>query len=162
MLRFIPRLFVVVAIILASCTNRNGQGSQSKNDTVTAIELAVKTALVEDFPEMEPVKRKNGDSIFITSNLLSLSHLPQKIDSFRFKILPDTLICAAIKTDTLSHKTDTLSQVLPNYLKVSSFEKRDTGYFVQLESLSCPAGGEGGSVGIFIVKSKDTFIFKKK
>lgn len=154
MLRFVHKIFVIV-IVLASCTNRNGQVSQSKNDTVTAIELAVKTALVEDFPEMDPVKSKNGDSIFITSSLLSLSHLPQKIDSFRFKILPDTLICAAIKTDTLS-------QVLPNYLKVSSFEKRDTGYFVQLESLSCPAGGEGGSVGIFIVKSKDTFVFKKK
>lgn len=153
MLRSIHKIFLVV-IVLASCTNRSGQVSQSKNDTVTAIELAVKTALVEDFPEMEPVKRKSGDSIFITSSLFSLSDLPQKIDNFKFIILPDTLICATIKLDT--------SQNRPNYIKLSSFEKRDTGYFVQLESLSCPAGGEGGSVGIFIVKSKDTFVFKKK
>jgi len=153
MLRYIYKIFITM-IVLASCTNRNGQVSQSKNDTVTAIELAVKTALVEDFPEMEPVKRKNGDSIFITSSLLSLSHLPQKIDSFRFKIMPDTMICATIKLDT--------SQDIPNYLKLSSFEKRDTGYFVQLESLSCQSGGEGGSVSIFIVKTEDRFVFKER
>lgn len=155
MQHFKSRMFILL-VMVASCTNRDGQVSQSKNDTTTAIELAVKTALEEDFPEMAPVKRKDKlkDSIFITTNLLPLANLPQRIDSFRFKILPDTLVCSAIKSDTLSGD-------FPNYIKLLAFEKRDTGYFVQLESLSCQSGGEGGSVGIFIVKTKDKFVFKK-
>lgn len=156
MLRFNNKIFILL-VMVASCTNRDGQVSQSVNDTTKAIELAVKTALEEDFPEMEPVKKRSrfNDTIFLTTNLFPLSHLPQSIDSFRFKVLPDTLICSVIKSDSLSGEW-------PNYLKLSSFEKRDTGYFVQLESLSCQRGGEGGSVGIFIIKTKDTFVFKKK
>ena len=156
MLRFNNKIFIML-VMLASCANRDGQGTQSGNDTTKAIELAVKTVLEEDFPEMEPVKKRSNlkDSIFLTTTLLSLSHLPQRVDSFRFKVLPDTLICSVIRLDTLSGD-------LPNYLKLTSFEKRDTGYFVELESLSCQRGGESGSVGVFIVKSKDTFVFQKK
>ena len=154
--RFSNKIFILL-IILASCANRNNQVSQSKNDTTKVIELAVRTVLEGDFPDVAAVKRKDklNDSIFFTTNLLPLSTLPQSVDSFRFKILPDTLICTIIKSDSASGE-------LPNYLKLRSFEKSDTGYFVQLESLSCLPSGGGGSVSIHIVKTKDTFVSKKK
>lgn len=157
MLRFSNRIFILL-VMVASCTNRDSQVSQSGNDTTKAIELAIKTILEEDFPDAPAMKKVAlfHDSIFFAaSNLLPTSSLPERVDSFHIQVLADTLLCARMKSDT-SYKE------LPNYLKLDSFENRDTAYFVKLESLNCLPAGEGGSVGIFIVKSKDTFVFKKK
>jgi hypothetical protein len=154
----LSKILLISLIILVSCTNRDAQVSSSKNDTTKAIELAIKTILEEDFPDAPAMKKVAlfHDSIFFAaSNLLPASSLPERVDSFHIKVLTDTLLCARMKSDT-SYKD------LPNYLRLDSFENRDTAYFVKLESLNCLPSGEGGSVGIFIVKTKDTFVFKKK
>lgn len=147
-------------IVLISCTDRNrdATASSSKNDTARAIQLAIKTILTEDFPDAPSMKKVGvfHDSIFfVASSLLPTTHVPERVDSFHIKVLADSLLCATMKSDT-SYKE------LPNYLKLDSFENRDTGYFVKLESLNCLPGGEAGSLGIFIVKTKDNFVFEKK
>ena len=153
--------FCVIGIglfIATSCTNRDAQTSSSKNDTTKAIELAIKTILEEDFPDAPSMKRVGlfHDSIFFAaSNLVPASRLPERVDSFHIQVLADTLLCARMKSDT-SYKE------LPNYLRLDSFENRDTVYFVKLESLNCLPGGEAGSLGIFIVKSKDNIVFEKQ
>ncbi|MGZ5219634.1 MAG: hypothetical protein ACXWC7_06135, partial [Chitinophagaceae bacterium] len=84
----------------------------------------------------------------------SLSHLPASVDSFRFKILPDSLICSVIKSDTASVE-------LPNFLRLQTFEKTDTDYLVKFESVDCvPSPSRDGSVSLRILKSKDKFVFK--
>jgi hypothetical protein len=145
-------------VILTSCNNKDANVSSSKNDTTNAIQLAIKTILEEDFPDAPSMKRVGlfHDSIyFAASNLVPASRLPERVDSFHIKVLADTLLCARMKSDT-SYKE------LPNYLKLDSFENRDTGYFVKLESLNCRPGGEAGSLGIFIVKTKDNIVFERQ
>jgi hypothetical protein len=88
--------------------------------------------------------------------LLPLSSLPPRVDSFRFKILPDTMICSVIKTDTVTEE-------LPNFLRLQSFEKTDTGYFVRFESIDCiPSASRDGAVSLYILKTKDKYVFRNK
>ena len=150
-------LFLISLFLFASCKNREAQVSSSKNDTTKAIQLAIKTILQEDFPDAPAMKKVAlfHDSIFVAAtHSLPVASFPDRVDSFRLKVLADTLLCANMRSDT-SYKE------LPNYLKLDSFENRDSGYFVKFESLNCMRGGEGGSVGIFILKTKDNFVFKK-
>lgn len=154
----LSKIFLISLMIVAGCTNRNAQVSSSKNDTTKAIELAIKTILEGDFPDAPAMKKVAlfHDSIFFAaSNLLPASRLPERVDSFHIKVLADTLLCARMKSDT-SYKE------LPNYLKLDSFENRDTGYYVKLESLNCLSSGEAGALGIFIIKTKDNFVFEKQ
>ena len=63
------------------------------------------------------------------------------------------MICSVIKTDTVSE--------LPNYLRLQTFEKTDTDYFVKFESVDCiPSPSKDGAVSLRILKSKDKFVFK--
>lgn len=150
------RVFVVILIILTSCGSKSGSETPANADTTQVIVLALKTALGQDFPELNDVKRweSPGDSIFLTTKLFPLSNLPASVDSFKFRILPDTLICSIIKADTAGTE-------LPNYLRLQTFQKTDTGYFVQFESVVCiPSAARDASVGIHILKTKDKFEFK--
>ncbi len=100
-------------------------------------------------------KYKFGDSMLLTSNALPLSILPSIVGYQKFKILPQSEICALIKNDS------NLSQV-PNYLLLNRFEKNDTGYYVLLQSLSCRDFEGGGSLGLYLKKEKDSFIVIKR
>jgi hypothetical protein len=84
--------------------------------------------------------------------LLALNCL---VDTLRFKVVPESFIRKLISSDSLSGNQ-------PNYLSVLSFEKSDTGYYVQLASLSCFPYGGGGSLGLYIAKQRDTFYIKRK
>lgn len=150
------RSLLLLLLIVTACTDKSSKQTSSAADTTQVIEVALKTVLVEPFPEMDGIKRKSSfnDSIFLTTNLFSLSTLPASIDSFRFKILPDSIICSVIKSDTAATE-------LPNYLRLQSFEKTDTDYFVRFESVDCiPSPSRDGAVSLRILKSKDKFVFK--
>ena len=146
----------ILLLILTACTDKSRKQTSSAADTTQVIGVALKTILVEPFPEMDGIKRKSSfsDSFFLTTNLFPLSNLPASVDSFRFKILPDSIICSVIKSDTAAAE-------LPNYLRLQSFEKTDTDYFVKFESVDCiPSPSRDGSISLRILKSKDKFVFK--
>lgn len=152
------RPLFILLLILTACADKSRKQTSSAADTTQVIELALKTVLVESFPEMDGVKRKNSfhDSIFLTTNLFPLSKLPSSIDSLRFKVLSDSTICSVIKSDTVSEE-------LPNFLRLQSFEKTDTGYIVQFESVDCiPRPSRDAAVSLYIMKTKDKYFFKHK
>ena len=152
------RILLVLLLFLTACGNRNAGHNSSTADTTQVIELALKTALGQDFPEMDAVKLNSvfGDSIFFTTSLLPLSILPSSVDSFKFRIMPDTMICPLLKTDTVSPE-------LPNYLRLQAFQKTDSDYYVEFQSVFCiPAPTRDASVGLHILKTKDKFVFQKK
>jgi hypothetical protein len=151
------RSLLILLLILTACTEKSRKQASTTADTTQVIELALKTVLGEPFPEMDGIKRKSNfsDSFFLTTSLFSLSHLPASVDSFRFKVLPDSTICSVIKSDTATTE-------LPNYLRLESFEKTDTDYFVKFESIDCiPSPSRDGAVSLRILKSKDKFVFKQ-
>ena len=150
------RSLLILLLIATACTDKSRKQTSSAADTTQVIEVALKTVLGEPFPEMDGIKRKSSfnDSIFLTTNLFPLASLPASVDSFRFKILPDTMICSIIKSDTAAAE-------LPNYLRLQAFEKTDTDYFVRFESVDCiPSPSRDGAVSLRILKSKDKFVFK--
>ena len=152
------RPVIIFLLILTACADKSRRQSSSTRDTTQVIELALKTVLHESFPEMDGIKRKSNfhDSIFLTTNLFPLASLPTSIDGFRFKVLPDTTICSVLKSDTLTAE-------LPNYLRLQTFEKTDTDYFVQFESVDCvPSPSRDGSVSLHLLRTKDKFVFAHK
>ena len=152
------RSLFIFLLVLTACTEKSSRQTSSTADTTQVIEVALKTVLNEPFPEMDGIRRKSRfhDSIFLTTNLLPLSSLPPSIYSFRFKILPDTMICSVIKSDTTTTE-------LPNFLRLQSFEKTDTGYFVRFESVDCiPSPSKDGAVNLTILKTIDKYFFNKK
>lgn len=149
-------MLLVLPFLLAACQSGDGKRSSNGADTTKVVELALRTALGEGFSEMDEVKPNGAtDSIYLTTNLFALSKLPQSVDSFKFRIMPDSVICNVIKADT------TVDPV-PNYLRLQTFQKTDTGYFVELESVYCiPVATKDASVGLHILKTKDRYEFKK-
>lgn len=150
------RSLLFLLLIVTACTEKSSRQTSSAADTTQVIEVALKTVLVEPFPNMDGIKRKSSfnDTLFLTTSLFSLSHLPATVDSFRFKILPDSMICSVIKSDTAAVE-------LPNFLRLQTFEKTDTDYLVKFESVDCvPSPSLDGSVSLRILKSKDKFVFK--
>lgn len=150
------RSLLVLLLIVTACTEKSSKQTSSAADTTKVIEVALKTVLVESFPDMDGVKRKSSfnDTLFLTTSLFPLTYLPASVDSFRFKVLPDSLVCSVIKSDTASIE-------LPNFLRLQAFEKTDTDYLVRFESVDCvPSPSRDGSVSLRILKSKDKFVFK--
>ena len=152
------RPVIIVLLFLTACADKSRKQSLASRDTTQVIKLALKAVLEESFPEMDGIKRKSNfkDTIFLTSNLVSLASLPTSIDSFRFKVVPDTTICSLIKSDTATAE-------LPNYLRLQTFEKTDSDYFVQFESVDCiPSPSRDGSVSLHLLRTKDKFVFNHK
>lgn len=149
------RLSLLFLIVLSACTEQSSRQVIATEDTTRVIEVALRTVLEQPFPDMDGIRRKSSfnDSIFLTTELMPLNKLPVSVDSFRFKILPDSAICSMIKSDTVAD--------LPNFLKLQAFEKTDTDYFVKFESVDCiPSPSKDGAVSFRILKSKDKFVFK--
>ena len=152
------RIFCILLVFLAGCAQKGGKQRASTVDTTRVIALALKTVMSERFPVMDGIKRKSAynDSIFLTTKLFSLSNLPANVDSFHFKVIPDSMICSAIRSDTNTAE-------LPNYLRLKTFEKNDTGYLVQFESVDCiPYPSLDGAVSLQIRKTKDQYKFSRK
>ena len=155
LLRFIA--FIWTLTLTACSTGDTSQKNLHKSDTTKVLELAIKAAFHGFLPDVSSVKDTFyfRDSILFTSKTFPLDSLPSKVDTLRFKILSENVICKLVLSDSLSQKH-------PNYLCVQAFEKSDTGYYVQLASLSCIPYGGGGSLGLYIAKQSDTFYIKKK
>ncbi len=148
----------IIIIVFTSCKNSNTKILQPKNDTTKVLELALKTAFYHgNLPSISPLKYpyRFKDSILFTTNSLPLLALPLNIDTLKFKILSKNQILSILIADNNMDK-------LPNYLSVARFERSDTGYYVQIQSLSSVQYGGGGDIGIYIAKVKDSFIVKSK
>lgn len=147
-------ILFVCPLILFSCIDHVTDSKQFDSDTMKVLQAALKRGTSDEFmPEVFPLQRKYrfGDSILLTSEVLPLDLLPSTVDNQKFKILPQQLICKMINAD--SSMAD-----LPNYLSVKRFEKRDTGYYVQVCSLSCFLFGGGGTLGLYFKKVGDSLI----
>jgi len=154
------RIFCIllVLVFLVACSQKGSKQRAATADTTRVIALALKTVMSERFPVMDGIKRRSSynDSIFLTTKLFSLSNLPPDVDSFHFKVIADSMICSAIRSDTNSAE-------LPNYLRLKTFEKNDTGYLVQFESVDCiPYPSLDGAVSLQIRKTKDQYKFNRK
>jgi hypothetical protein len=141
-------------VMLLSCQNNASNSQRHDNDTMAILKVTLKEGITSKFmPSASPLKRKwrFGDSILLTSQTLPLNLLPSSVDEQNFKILSQEQICLMIKEDT------DISQ-LPNYLNVKKFEKSDTGYYIQVQSLSCLPFGGGGSLGLYFKKINDSLL----
>lgn len=152
------RILCILVVFLVACGQKAGKQRASTVDTTRVIALALKTVMSEPFPVMDGIRRKStfNDSVFLTTKLFSLKNLPAHVDSFNFKVIPDSMICSAIRSDTSTAE-------LPNYLRLKTFEKNDTGYLVQFESVDCiPYPSLDGAVSLQIRKTKDKYLFNRK
>jgi hypothetical protein len=125
-----------------------------QNDTIKILKIAlIKDISDEYMPSVSPLqtKYKFGDSILLTSRALPLKFFPTSIGKNQFKLMSENEICQTILKDT------TLEEV-PNYLNLTRFEKNDSGYYIQMQSLSCRPYGGGGSLGLYFKKIKDSFV----
>jgi hypothetical protein len=144
--------------LLLACQSNAPVIVKQDNDTSILLKKVIREGISGRYmPDADPLtyKYKFGDSILLTSDALPLDILPSNIGSQKFKILPHSKICALIKKDS------NLTQV-PNYLLLNQFEKSDTGYYVQLQSLTCRDYGGGGSLGLYLKKEKDSFVLIRR
>lgn len=148
---------LILGILLSGCVNPHSSSVQPKSDTTRVIELAIRTAFRGYLPDHDALKKKYyfKDSILFCSSSLPVAFIPPVVDSLKFKILSEEEVCNIMMSDSLSQKQ-------ANYLCLRSFEKSDTGYYLQLSSLSCFPFGGGGSLGLYISKQNDSFLITKK
>lgn len=149
---------IISTLCLTSCsTNDTSTKNFAKSDTTKILELAIRTAFHGFLPDVSAVKGNYyfKDSILFTSKSLTLDSLPTAVDTLKFKILSKDHLCRLIKNDSFSENQ-------PNYLSIQAFEKTDTGYYIQIASLSCLPYGGGGSLGLYIAKQGDTLYVKKR
>ena len=143
-----------LSILLFSCSDRKTFNYLPENDTVKVLNTAIAMGMTGEYmPGASPLTRKYhfGDSILLTSVSLPVDLLPRKVKNQCFKILPSKAICSMLVRDSSSAE-------LPNYLSVRRFEQSDTGFYVQMQSLSCLPFGGGGSLGIYLKKVRDSFV----
>lgn len=92
-----------------------------------------------------------GDTVLLTSQVLPLNVLPQQVGDEKLKVMPQKELCAAMKPYQDLEPS-------PKYLNISQFEKNDSGYYIQLESISCGEYASGGALGIYFKKVNDSFL----
>ena len=141
-------------VLLVSCQGRLANSKRPMNDTTQIMEVCLQEATSAKYmPSASPLfkKYKFNDSILLTSSALPLSILPDKADGHVFKIMSQPEICSIITADSILED-------VPNYLIISRLERNDSGYYTQLESLSCRPYGGGGSLGLYFKKVKDSLI----
>ncbi len=142
----------IYILTLFSCGDKVTESKHSDNDTLKILRVALHQGISDEFmPSASPLKRKYRyeDSILLTSDILPLNILLSSIENQKFKVLPRQQICSTIVADSNMAE-------LPNYLSVTRLEKSDTGYYIQVRSLSCMPYGGGGSLGLYFKKVGDT------
>lgn len=148
----------MILFFATSCKLTTPKTIQIKSDTTRVIELAIRTAfLKQSMPEIDKLlfSYRFKDSLFFTSDSSLLNFLPYTVDSLSFKILPKNELIKRVKSDSYNKR-------LPNYLYLRTLEKTDTGYYVNLQSLSFIPLGGSGTIGLNIVKEKDSFYVANK
>ena len=142
-------------MIFISCCNTSHEiTQQQKSDTARIIEIALAEGILDRYmPSASPLEilYKFGDSILLTSKTLPLTVLPSNLNGRKFKIMTQEEICSIIRGDSSLDK-------VPNYLVIDHLEKNDSGYYVQVKSLSCRPFGGGGALGLYFKKVKDSLI----
>ena len=139
---------------LISCENRDVKAVTLMNDTTSVIRFAIAEAFRDArLPEIEQLRRRYyfKNQILLTSDSLPLELLPGYVDTINFKVLSKEEICKMISADSLE-------QDHPNYLCVNNLMKNDSGYYLNIGSLSCVPFGGGGIMGIDISKRNDSFV----
>jgi hypothetical protein len=147
-------LLVTFCILLFSCGTGNGSAKIQVSDTSKAIDQAILMGTdVRYMPSASGLKGVSHfrDTVLLTSRILPFSFLPRQVGGEQFKVMPQREICAALKL--FEHLEPS-----PKYLNVSQFEKNDSGYYIQLESISCGEFASGGVLGIYLKKVKDSFV----
>jgi len=140
-------------VLLVSCQNKATNSNLAVNDTTRIIKISLQEGTsVKYMPSVSPLfkKYKFDDSILLTSSVLPLGILPSNAGDHVFKIMNQQEICSIISADS--------SLEVPNFLILSRLEKNDSGYYTQVQSLSCRPYGSGGSLGLYFRKVKDSFI----
>src|SRR5258706_16307939 len=111
-MKFFYLIFYIPLNLLFACQSNVPVILEQENDTGILLKTVINEAITDRYmPSAYPLtyKYKFGDSMLLTSNALPLSILPSIVGYQKFKILPQSEICALIKNDS------NLSQV-PNYL----------------------------------------------
>ncbi len=150
-----PKIVSCLSLLgLISCKNQDIKTITPTNDTTRVISFAIGEVFKDArLPEIEQLRSRFyfTHQILLTSDSLSLEILPASVDTINFKVLAKEQICKIINADSLA-------QNQPNYLSVSNLMKTDSGYYLNIGSLSCIPFGGGGIVGMDISKRNDTFI----
>lgn len=145
LLKFTSSIYLLT---LFSCGDKVTEVKRSDNDTLKILRVALQQGCLDKFmPSASSLKRhyRFGDSILLTSDILPLNILPSAIENQKFKILTKQQICSMIVADRSMTE-------LPNYLSLSRIEKSDTGYYIQVRSLSCLPYGGGSSLALCFKK----------
>jgi hypothetical protein len=146
-------LYSFLLLFFFACQNNAQNLIAPVSDTAKILKIALQEGFSYRYmPDASALKRKFrfGDSIFLTSEVISLKALPVSISEQQFKLVPAKEICSTIRGYGMEEE--------PNYLIVKRVDKNDSGYYVQLQNLSCQPYGGGGSLGIYFKKIKDSFV----
>ncbi len=147
-------LYSVLLLFVFACQNNAQNLTLPISDTAKVLQIALQEGVSDRYmPSTSALKRrfKFSDSIFLTSEVVPLKLLPLSISEQQFKLVPIKEICSVIRGYGMEKE--------PNYLIVKRFDKNDSGYYVQLQNLSCRPYGGSGSLGIYFKKVKDSFVF---
>jgi hypothetical protein len=149
------RLFLaILGVLLFSCEETNFSTEVPLSDTAKILKQAISMGVDNNYmPSASGLKGRShfGDTVLLTSQILPANILPHQIGSEKFKIMPQKDLCAALQPyENL--------EPLPHYLNIAQFEKKDSGYYIQLESISCGEFASGGALGIYFKKLKDSFV----
>jgi hypothetical protein len=146
---------LLLVILFVGCKCRSAQIVSPANDTTKALQLALRTALLEyKLPEISPLFRGNlfEDSILVDIDSFPKRLLPAALDTIKFKFGSYRQI-----TDLIGKITDSSR---PNYLFVCCFQKMDSVYSVSVQSRSDVRFGGGGAMDVEIIKRGDSFVVK--
>ena len=152
------RFFSLGALILlfCSCSQRHSTITTSLSDTSKVLQIAILMGIdIKFMPDAGSLKGKLrfADTVLLTSQALPLELLPKALGDQQFKIRPQTEICTILDQEQ--------SFPSPKYLKVQTLEKSDSGYYVQMQSISCRRYPSGGSLGLYFKKYGDSFLVVK-
>ncbi|RYE38100.1 MAG: hypothetical protein EOP48_27620 [Sphingobacteriales bacterium] len=137
-----------------SCGTANVSAELPLSDTTKVLNQAILAGVDSlDMPSASGLKWRSrfGDTILLTSQILPFNVLPLQVGGEKFKVMPQKELCAAMKQYEDLEPT-------PKYLNISQFERNDSGYYVQLQSISCGEFASGGALGIYFKKVADSFV----
>jgi len=151
-------IFFSLLLLLFSCENRQLVADKPTSDTTKILAKTLEKATsVEFMPSALALKKPSrfGDTILLTAIAVTLELLPTKSGEQVFKVFPKDTIYKVLTDER--YRPD-----VPNYLCISQFEKNDTGYFIQVKSISALPYGGGGSLGLYFKKSGDSLAIVAK
>ncbi|RYZ87054.1 MAG: hypothetical protein EOP04_12575 [Proteobacteria bacterium] len=92
----------------------------------------------------------NSDSVLVTSSVVPLDLIPKQIDSVTMIVKSADSVCMDVQENFYDDGR--------HYLIVKEFKRTDTGYYVQVASLSCGKYASGGQLGVYLKKIGDSVV----